>query len=122
MDQWTIDCLQKYVRVEVFSESLNQNRCCIELDGTAENLESEAKMIENWLSENAIGFRRANSDEEAEELWELEGRFFIDEEIVTTKLNEDVVVPIDRQLNWLNLLLHLGIISTENEFLVIVVT
>ena len=99
MDQWTIDCLQKYVGVEVFRGVEPKPMLLIELDGTTESLEPEAKLIENWLSENAIGFRRANSEEEAEELWEVrrQGSSSM-KKLASTKLNEDIVVPLDRQI------------------------
>ena len=59
MDQWTIDCLQKYVGEEVFSGVEPKPMLLIELDGTKESLEPEAKLIEKWLSENAIEFQKS---------------------------------------------------------------
>ena len=53
MDQWTIDCLQKYVGEEVFSGVEPKPMLLIELDGSRESLESETKMIEDWLSQDA---------------------------------------------------------------------
>ena len=41
MDQWTIDCLQKYVGIEVFSGVEPKPMLLIELDGTTESLEPE---------------------------------------------------------------------------------
>ena len=43
----------------------------IELDGTKESLEPESLLIEKWLQEEAIEFRKANSEDEAEKLWEV---------------------------------------------------
>ena len=71
MDQWTIDCLQKYVGEEVFTGVQHRPMLLIELDGTKESLEPESLLIEKWLQEEAIEFRKANNEDEAEKLWEV---------------------------------------------------
>ena len=99
MDQWTIDCLQKYVGEEVFTGVQPRPMLLIELDGTKESLEPESLLIEKWLQEEAIEFRKANNEDEAEKLWEVrrQGSSSM-KKLATTKLNEDIVVPLDRQI------------------------
>ena len=99
MDQWTIDCLQKYVGEEVFTGVEPKPMLLIELDGTKDSLVSEARKIENWLEGEAVEFRKAGNEEEAEKLWEVrrQGSSSM-KKLASTKLNEDIVVPLDRQV------------------------
>ena len=99
MDQWTIDCLQKYVGEEVFTGVEPKPMLLIELDGTKDSLVSEARKIENWLELEAVEFRKAGNEEEAEKLWEVrrQGSSSM-KKLASTKLNEDIVVPLDRQV------------------------
>ena len=71
----------------------------IELDGTKDSLFSEARKIENWLEGEAVEFRKAGNEEEAEKLWEVrrQGSSSM-KKLASTKLNEDIVVPLDRQV------------------------
>ena len=46
----------------------------IELDGAKENLKLQSNLIEKWLQQEALEFRKAGNEEEAEKLWRLEGR------------------------------------------------
>jgi len=99
MDQWTIDCLQKYVGEEVFTGVEPTPMVLIELDGSVETLAREASLVEKWLKEASLNFRRADNDEEAENLWEVrrQGSSSM-KKLASTKLNEDIVVPLDRQI------------------------
>ena len=99
MDQWTIDCLQKYVGEEVFTGVKPTPMVLIELDGSGETLAREASLVENWLKEASLNFRRADNDEEAEKLWEVrrQGSSSM-KKLASTKLNEDIVVPLERQI------------------------
>ena len=99
MDQWTIDCLQKYVGEEVFTGVEPTPMVLIELDGSVETLAREASLVEKWLKEASLNFRRADNDEEAEKLWEVrrQGSSSM-KKLASTKLNEDIVVPLDRQI------------------------
>ncbi len=99
MDQWTIDCLQKYVGEEVFTGVEPTPMVLIELDGSVETLAREASLVEKWLKEASVNFRRADNDEEAEKLWEVrrQGSSSM-KKLASTKLNEDIVVPLDRQI------------------------
>ena len=99
MDQWTIDCLQKYVGEEVFTGMKPKPMLLIELDGAKENLKFQSKLIEKWLQQEALEFRKAGNEEEAEKLWEVrrQGSSSM-KKLASTKLNEDIVVPLDRQI------------------------
>jgi glycolate oxidase len=71
----------------------------IELDGSVETLAREASLVEKWLKEASLNFRSADNDEDAEKLWEVrrQGSSSM-KKLASTKLNEDIVVPLDRQI------------------------
>ena len=99
MDQWTIDCLQKYVGEEVFPGVVPNPMLLIELDGSRESLESETKMIEDWLSQESVKYSKAGTEVDAEKLWDVrrQGSSSM-KKLASTKLNEDIVVPLNRQI------------------------
>ena len=99
MDQWTIDCLQKYVGEEVFTGVEPKPMVLIELDGSKESLTQDAILVEQWLKSDSMNYKRADDDGESEKLWEVrrQGSSSM-KKLATTKLNEDIVVPLDRQI------------------------
>jgi glycolate oxidase len=99
MDQWTIDCLQKYVGEEVFTGVEPKPMILIELDGSKESITQDAILLEQWLKSDSLNYKRADDDEESENLWEVrrQGSSSM-KKLATTKLNEDIVVPLDRQI------------------------
>jgi len=99
MDSWTIDCLQKYVCTEVFPGIEPHPMLLIEVDGNEHEVEEQSKLLENWLSEIALAYRCAVTPEEAEKLWDVrrQGSSSM-KKLASTKLNEDVVVPLSRQI------------------------
>jgi glycolate oxidase len=99
LDQWTIDCLQKYTGKEIFPGLGANPVLLIELDSPGTTLEKESGLLEDWLSEVALQSSVAKSEEEAEEFWEVrrQGSSSM-KKLADTKLNEDIVVPLDRQV------------------------
>lgn len=99
LDQWTIDCLQKYIGTEVFP-GINPNpMLLIEVDGTQREVEEQSKLLTQWLENTALAFRVARNPDEAERLWDVrrQGSSSM-KKLASTKLNEDVVVPLDKQV------------------------
>ena len=99
LDQWTVDCLQKYTGKEIFPGLGANPVLLIELDSPGASLESESEILEGWLREVALQSSVAKSEEEAEEFWEVrrQGSSSM-KKLADTKLNEDIVVPLDRQV------------------------
>ena len=99
MDQWTIDCLQKYVGAEVFAGINPRPTLLIELDGELEVLNRERDILETWLKQNSLNHRIAEKEDDAEELWEVrrQGSSAM-KKLANTKLNEDIVIPLNRQV------------------------
>jgi glycolate oxidase len=71
----------------------------VELDGSDSTLQEDSKRLANWLKQNSIEFRMASNEQEAEKLWEVrrQGSSSM-KKLASTKLNEDVVVPLDKQI------------------------
>ena len=99
LDSWTIDCLQKYVGTEVFSGIEPHPMLLIELDGNERGVEEQSKLLESWLKDTALAFRSAGTPDDAEKLWDVrrQGSSSM-KKLASTKLNEDVVVPLNRQV------------------------
>jgi len=98
MDRWTIDCLQKYVATEVFSGIEPHPMLLIEVDGNEHEVQEQSKLLENWLMDTALAHRSAVTPEESEKIWDVrrQGSSSM-KKLASTKLNEDVVVPLSRQ-------------------------
>ena len=99
LDQWTIDCLQKYVGTEVFPGIDPKPMLLIELDGSEREVEEHSIVLNQWMESRALAFRSACTAEEAEKIWDVrrQGSSSM-KKLASTKLNEDVVVPLDKQV------------------------
>ena len=99
LDQWTVDCLQKYTGKEIFPGLGANPVLLIELDSPGASLETESKILEDWLAEVALQSSVAKNEAEAEDFWEVrrQGSSSM-KKLADTKLNEDIVVPLDRQV------------------------
>jgi glycolate oxidase len=104
MDRWTIDCLQKYVGTEVFPGIEPHPMLLIEVDGNEHEVQDQSKLLEDWLMDTALAHRSAVTPEEAEKLWDVrrQGSSSM-KKLASTKLNEDVVVPLSRQIELVQL-------------------
>ena len=71
----------------------------IEVDGSPHEVEEQSKILTEWLEKTALGFRTAQNAEDAEKLWDVrrQGSSSM-KKLASTKLNEDVVVPPDQQV------------------------
>ena len=99
MDEWTINCLQEYTGIEVFQSVGANPTLLIELDGNDSEVAHQAEKLEAWISKESLAYRFAADDEQAEILWEVrrQGSSAM-KKLAPTKLNEDIVVPLDQQI------------------------
>ena len=100
MDKWTINCLQDYTRVQVFEGLAANPMLLIELDGSETEVSRQSGILTDWLSKHSLAFRVAEREEEAENLWQVrrQGSSAM-KKLASTKLNEDVVGPLDQQVD-----------------------
>jgi glycolate oxidase len=99
LDQWTVDCLQKYTGREIFPGLGANPVLLIELDGVGASLEADSEILKDWLEDVSLQSSVAKTEAEAEEFWEVrrQGSSSM-KKLADTKLNEDVVVPLDKQV------------------------
>ncbi len=99
LDQWTVDCLQKYTGREIFPGLGANPVLLIELDGVGASLEADSEILKDWLEDISLQSSVAKTEAEAEEFWEVrrQGSSSM-KKLADTKLNEDVVVPLDKQV------------------------
>ena len=99
LDQWTVSCVEAYTGKTVLEGALGLPVLLIELDGHPAQVEESAASLVQWLEQQAVIHRVAASPEEAEELWEVRrtGSPAM-RQLANTKLNEDVVVPLRKQV------------------------
>ena len=99
MDRWTIDCLQKYVGKEVFPGIEPHPMLLIEVDGDEREVNQQSNLLDDWLHDTTLAHRSAVTPDDAEKLWDVrrQGSSSM-KKLATTKLNEDVVVPLSRQV------------------------
>tara|TARA_Y100001934_G_scaffold67030_1_gene83177 strand:- start:188 stop:1660 length:1473 start_codon:yes stop_codon:yes gene_type:complete len=99
LDQWTISCVEAFTGKTVLDGASGLPVLLIELDGHPAQVEESAGKLLGWLKERAVVHRVAASDAEAEELWAVRrtGSPAM-RQLANTKLNEDVVVPLRKQV------------------------
>ena len=99
LDQWTVSCVEAFTGKTVMDGVSGLPVLLIELDGHPAEVEENAEKLLGWLDEQAMVHRVAANEAEAEELWEVRrtGSPAM-RQLANTKLNEDVVVPLTKQV------------------------
>lgn len=82
----------------IFEGMPGRSLLLLQLDGSEEQIRADREWVLEWVGKSAEAFRPAPSEEDAERLWEIRracsGAMF---ELGDSKLNEDVVVPLEKQ-------------------------
>jgi glycolate oxidase len=98
LDRLSVKGAEGCIGRTLFPESPASPLLLVEVDGHPAQVLEDAVIIEKWLGRNAITFLKSNTEEEAEELWQVRrqcsGAMF---KLANSKLNQDVVVPIRRE-------------------------
>ena len=98
LDRQSVSCAERYTGHLIFDDCPRTSILLIEVDGRpAEVREQRIRLLE-FMQSRAIAHREARTDAKAEALWQVrrtcsQSMF----SIADTKLNEDVVVPIQKQ-------------------------
>jgi glycolate oxidase len=98
LDRQSVTCAERYTGHLIFDDCPRASILLIEVDGRpAEVREQRIRLLE-FMQSRAIAHREARTDARAEALWQVrrtcsQSMF----SIADTKLNEDVVVPIQKQ-------------------------
>ncbi len=99
LDCQSVSCAEAYTGKPVFEGQEGAALLLIELDGTAAEVASERERLRTLMEARASATREAENAAEAEDIWQVrrtcsQSMFAL----ADTKLNEDVVVPLTKQV------------------------
>ena len=101
LDRRSVLCAERATNSVFLPDHPGRPVLLVELDGSARDLIAGRRVVKKWIRETALASREARSDRAAEQLWQVRrkcsGAMF---ELGNTKLNEDVVVPLARQVEF----------------------
>ncbi|MFO8027539.1 MAG: FAD-linked oxidase C-terminal domain-containing protein [Opitutales bacterium] len=98
LDRQSVGCAENYTGKAIFPGHSRSSILLIELDGTAGELRRQRSALLEFMADRALAHRAARTEAAAEKLWQVrrtcsQSMF----SLADTKLNEDVVVPLDKQ-------------------------
>lgn len=105
LDRHSVQCAERATGRSLFPEQPGRPLLLVEIDGTASDVAATQPRVLAWAAQHAIASTAARTQEDAERLWEVRrkcsGAMF---ELGDAKLNEDVVVPMARQVEFAHFL------------------
>lgn len=98
LDCQSVGCAENYTGEPIFQELSRPSILLLELDGSAGELRKQRAGLLEFMSSRALAQREARTEAAAEKLWQVrrtcsQAMF----SLADTKLNEDVVVPLEKQ-------------------------
>ncbi|MGJ8638166.1 MAG: FAD-binding oxidoreductase [Opitutaceae bacterium] len=98
LDRQSVGCAERYTGKVIFEGHSRSSILLIELDGSPTEVSAQRKLLLGYMESKALAHRQARTEAAAEKLWQVrrtcsQSMF----SIADTKLNEDVVVPIEKQ-------------------------
>ncbi len=98
LDRQSVGCAEAYTEKVIFEGHSRSSILLIELDGRPAEVREQRKCLLGFMEGKALDYREARTEEQAEALWQVrrtcsQSMF----SIADTKLNEDVVVPLEKQ-------------------------
>jgi len=98
LDRQSVGCAEKYTGRVIFEGQARSAILLIELDGRPAEVREQRKRLLEFMEGKAAAHREARTEAQAEALWKVrrtcsQSMF----SLADTKLNEDVVVPIEKQ-------------------------
>jgi len=108
LDRQSVGCAENYTGKVVFEGHSRASILLIELDGTAAEVRKQRAALLDFMDGRALAHREARTENAAEKLWQVrrtcsQSMF----SLADTKLNEDVVVPIQQQAELIRYTLEL---------------
>jgi glycolate oxidase len=98
LDRQSVGCAEDYTGAPVFPGCAGAALLLIELDGSVAEVRHQRKTLLDFMLGRAVAQHEARTEAQAEKLWQVrrtcsQSMF----SLADTKLNEDVVVPIQKQ-------------------------
>jgi len=101
LDRHSVECAERATGRSLFPAQRGKPLLLVELDGSRSQVREDRKAVLGWIDELALAHAEARTPAAAERLWEVRrkcsGAMF---ELGDAKLNEDVVVPMNRQVEF----------------------
>ncbi len=101
LDKRTIYCAEEIAGVRLFKNVSGKPLLLVEFDGPKAALTKLKPKVLNWAKRTSRAYKQAKNDREAEMLWETRrkcsGAMFA---LGDTKINEDIVVPLENQVRF----------------------
>ena len=99
LDRQSVSCAERHTGESIFEGYSRSSLLLIEVDGLLAEVGDQRKRVLEFMADRALAHREARTDAEAEAIWQVrrtcsQSMF----SIADTKLNEDVVVPIHKQV------------------------
>lgn len=98
LDRQSVACAERYTGKAIFEGQAGSAILLIELDGRPAEVREQRKKLLAFMENRAAAHREARTETQAEKLWQVrrtcsQSMF----SLADTKLNEDVVVPLEKQ-------------------------
>jgi glycolate oxidase len=108
LDRQSVGCAEKYTGKTVFEGHSRSSILLIELDGMPSEVRKQRTGLLEFMTGRALACREAKTEAKAEKLWQVrrtcsQSMFSLGD----TKLNEDVVVPLEKQAELIRYTLEL---------------
>lgn len=101
LDRHSVQCAERATGRSLFPAHRGRPLLLVELDGSSAEVRAARQRVVSWAGERALAWAQARTQREAEKLWEVRRKcssaMF---ELGDAKLNEDVVVPMPRQVEF----------------------
>ncbi len=98
LDRQSVCCAERYTGKTIFTNQPRSSILLIELDGRDSEVREQKKCLLKYMEGRATAYQIAPNEAQAEKIWQVrrtcsQAMFSLGD----TKLNEDVVVPIEKQ-------------------------
>lgn len=98
LDRQSVACSEKYTGKPIFAECPRAALLLIEVDGSTSDVRKQYRELLKFMEKRASMHREARTEAQAEAIWQVRRTCSQSMySLADTKLNEDVVVPINKQ-------------------------
>jgi len=101
LDRYSVECAERATGKAVFKGQAGRPVVLIELAGSVAEVRAQRASVLSWAKKNGLAFRAARTRREADQLWEVRrscsGAMF---KMGDSKLNEDIVVPMRKYMQF----------------------
>ena len=98
LDRQSVTCAERYTGKPIFKECPRSALLLVEVDGSSSEVRKQRKRLMDFMQDRVIAHREARTEAKAEAIWQVRRTCSQSMySLADTKLNEDIVVPINKQ-------------------------